>query len=79
MPPIQTKDSSPQMALVDSMLRKDHGTDLEHYLAGRRSAGKSFDAIARDLEGLLDVEGFSVTYGTIRRWCIRLGIEEQAS
>lgn len=41
----------------------------------RRKAGKSFDAIARDLEALLAVDGFTVTYGTIRRWCIRLGVE----
>lgn len=66
---------APQLALVDSLLQRDHDTTLVDYLADRRKAGKSFDAIARDLEALLAVDGFTVTYGTIRRWCIRLGVE----
>ena len=67
------------MSLVDSLLQRDHGTDLHRYLAGRRASGLSFEAIARELEDLLSIEGFTTTYGTIRRWCIRLGVDEAAS
>lgn len=67
------------MSLVDSLLQRDHDTDLHRYLADRRAAGLSYEAIARELEDVLSIEGFTTTYGTIRRWCIRLGIEEVAS
>jgi hypothetical protein len=67
------------MLFVDNVLRRDHSTTLEHYLAGARASGKSFETIAKALADLIDLDGFSVTYGTIRRWCERLGIKAKAS
>lgn len=67
------------MALVDTLLQRDHDTDLREYLTNRRGDGLSFDGIARDLEALLAVDGYSITYATIRRWCIRLGIDAEAA
>ena len=77
--PVSHAELGPQLALVDEKLRRDHGTTLQHYLAGARASGKSFDSIARHLTDLIDLEGFSITYGSIRRWCKRLGIHEVAS
>ena len=67
------------MVLVDDLLKRDHGTTLQRYLAGARASGKSFDAIARHLTDLVEVPGFSITYGSIRRWCKRLDIQAAAS
>lgn len=64
------------MVLVDSILRRNHSTTLEHFLAGARASGKSYESIAKQLEALVNLPGFSTTYGTIRRWCQRLGIQE---
>jgi hypothetical protein len=66
------------MALVDEILQRDHRTTLEKLLRDRRDHKFSFDQIARELTDLIDIDGFSVGYNSIRRWCLRLKIEERS-
>ncbi len=72
-------DLSPQMVFVDETLRREHNTTLSHYLAGARASGKSYENIAKHLEDLISVSGFTITYGSIRRWCKRLAVDQKAA
>lgn len=65
------------MVLVDDLLQRRYDTALDQWLTDRRQAGFSYDRIARELESVLEVDGFTVTYQTVRRWCIRLGVEPE--
>lgn len=68
-----------QALLVDELLKRDHRQSLEALLRARRELNESFDAIARELTALIQIPNFTVSYGTIRRWCIRFGIDQEAA
>jgi len=44
---------------------------LKDYLTARRTAGESYDEIARQLHG----EGIAVSGETVRKWCLSLAPE----
>ena len=64
-----------QMILVDEILQRDHQLTLRSFLEGGRDDGVSFDTLARRLSELIDINDFTVSYQTIRRWCRRFDIE----
>lgn len=61
--------------LVDEILRRDHATTLAGFLRHARGEGQSYETIARRLVQLVDVEGFNVSWGSVRRWCRAYGTE----
>lgn len=65
-----------QAALVDKLLQEKLDTTLEAYLTAGRGVGDSYDEIARTLSSTID---FRVSWSWVRRWTIRLGIEEGAA
>lgn len=68
------------MRLVDAALQRDHGITLADWLTERLSRGDSYEAMARELTDLLAIDGLSISYGSTRRWSLRLElIEEPAS
>lgn len=49
--------------------------DVPAFLAERRTAGRSYNRIAQDLQDLNVI----VSFETIRAWCLQLGIEAPAA
>ena len=69
--------ASPTLRIAQLILeRKD--IDIRTWLTDKRETGSSFDDIAHQIYVLTDQE-ISVTYQTIRRWLVDLGIVEEAT
>lgn len=66
-----------QAILVDEILKRDHRQSLESLLKARRELNDSYEVIAREITDLVHIPSFRVSYGTIRRWCIRFGIDRE--
>lgn len=67
------------MRLVDAALRSDHETTLADWLQARLDRGDSYEAMARELTDLLAIPGLSISYGSTRRWSLRLDLVKESA
>lgn len=65
---------SPAQVAIDGLLRERKGISLSDYIEIRRTAGKSWRAIAGDLRDETTVD---VTEKTIQRWAVDLGLTQE--